>query len=72
LPALGAQLWDTSFILSDDSLTGKALGALVGYIAQPSGIEVLFYAATVLTVLTLIRLAHPHKSRGSKTKSIPA
>jgi hypothetical protein len=58
LPALGTRLWDTSFILSDDSLTGKALGALVGYIARPSGIEVLFYVATVLTVLALIRITH--------------
>jgi len=57
LPALGAHLWDTSFILSDDSVPGKALGALVGYIARPSGIELVFYMATVLVVLYLIYFA---------------
>jgi len=58
LPALGTRLWDTSFILSDDGVIGKALGALVGYIARPSGIEVLFYAATVAIVLGLIKITH--------------
>jgi len=60
LPALGTRLWDTSFILSDDSVVGKALSALVGYIARPSGIEVLFYVVTVLAVFALIRLTHIH------------
>lgn len=64
LPALGSRLWDTSFILSDDSIIGKALGALVGYIARPSGIEVLFYALTVITVLTLIRITQARHRRG--------
>ncbi len=58
LPTLGTRLWDTSFILSDQSVIGKALSALVGYIARPSGIEILFYAITVGTVLLLIKLAN--------------
>ena len=55
LPSLGSRLWDTSFILSYDSIPGQALGALVGYIARPSGIEVLFYVATLIAVVALIR-----------------
>jgi high-affinity iron transporter len=58
LPSLGTELWDTSFILSDRSMLGQALSALIGYIARPNGIELAFYAATILTVLSLIRFAN--------------
>ena len=56
LPALGNQLWDTSHLLSQASLPGQLLHTLVGYIARPSGIEVLFYIGTILTVLALMHL----------------
>ncbi|MGE3623784.1 MAG: FTR1 family protein [Bdellovibrionales bacterium] len=58
LPPLGDSLWDTSFILSDDSMLGQMASALVGYIARPSGIQVAFYAATVLSVSLLVRITH--------------
>ncbi|HUY69113.1 MAG TPA: FTR1 family protein [Alphaproteobacteria bacterium] len=67
LPALGTNLWDTSFILSDRSIMGQAMGALIGYVARPSGIELAFYVATILAVLALIGLtrlrlrAHAHR-----------
>jgi high-affinity iron transporter len=57
LPELGAQVWDTSFLLSDTSLPGKVLHTLVGYVAQPSGIQLLFYAATLVVIGGLMRLA---------------
>ena len=56
LPALGGQLWDTSHLLSQASLPGQLLHTLIGYIARPSGIEVVFYVGTILIVLTLMRL----------------
>lgn len=58
LPGLGARLWDTSFILDDGSTVGKIFSVLIGYIARPSGIEVLFYVLTVGIVLVLMRKAH--------------
>ena len=36
LPGWGEQLWNTSFILADDSFLGRSLHALVGYSARPS------------------------------------
>jgi high-affinity iron transporter len=61
-PSLGSRLWDTSKILPDQSLLGQLLAALTGYIARPSGIEILFYGVTVVTVITLMRWAHKHHS----------
>lgn len=52
--SLGGRLWDTSKLLSDQSPAGEVLAALVGYIARPNGIEVLFYGVTVMVVLTLM------------------
>ncbi|MDA8224387.1 MAG: FTR1 family protein [Betaproteobacteria bacterium] len=53
LPSLGTAIWNTSAILSQSSLPGQLLHILVGYIARPSGIELVFYAGTVLIILLL-------------------
>lgn len=56
LPTLGENLWDTSFLLSDQSLVGRVLHTLIGYTAQPAGIQLLFYVMTLLVIGTLMRL----------------
>jgi high-affinity iron transporter len=56
LPPLGQTLWDTSFLLADQSLTGRILHALIGYTAQPAGIQLVFYLATLLIIGSLMRL----------------
>ena len=53
LPTLGRRLWDTSGILSDRAILGKVLHTLVGYDAKPSGIQLLFYATTLLLIGSL-------------------
>lgn len=40
-------LWNTSFIVSDDSTLGKILNVMMGYTAKPSGIELIFYLSTL-------------------------
>jgi high-affinity iron transporter len=55
LPPLG-NLWDTSAILSEKSLIGQALHALVGYVARPTGIQLVFYLGTVVLIGVLMRL----------------
>ncbi|HEY1773285.1 MAG TPA: FTR1 family protein [Gammaproteobacteria bacterium] len=54
LPALGNSLWDSSHILSQGSLAGQMLHILVGYTARPSGIQLLFYGVTLITILSLM------------------
>ena len=51
LPVWGTQLWNTSAVLSNASLTGKTLGILVGYDASPAGMQVVFYAVTLLLLV---------------------
>ena len=57
LPDLGSTIWDTSAILTDESIPGRILHTLIGYVARPSGIQVIFYLATLLTIGTMMRLA---------------
>jgi high-affinity iron transporter len=59
LPALGVNIWDTSFLLSDQSILGKVLHTLIGYTAQPAGIQLVFYAVTLLIIGGLMRLVGP-------------
>ena len=43
-------LWDSSFVLSDQSLVGGFLGGLVGYRARPTLLEVAAYVGYLLVV----------------------
>jgi high-affinity iron transporter len=56
LPSLGSNVWDTSFLLSDQSIAGKILHTLIGYTAQPAGAQIIFYLATLVVITTLMRV----------------
>jgi high-affinity iron transporter len=55
LPSVGGTLWDTSGILSETSIVGRVLHTLVGYIAQPDGIQLIFYVGTLAVIGFLMR-----------------
>src|SRR5574343_32032 len=59
LPSLANPLWNTSWLLDNDSLLGRFLHTLIGYEAMPSGIQVLFYLSTMLLILAGMRLFRP-------------
>jgi high-affinity iron transporter len=63
IPSFGDQIWDTSAILRDDSLLGRALHALVGYSDRPSGVQLLAFLITLATLALLARrMAHGRRS----------
>jgi high-affinity iron transporter len=57
LPPLVDMLWDSSWLLTDESLVGRTLHVLIGYTAQPSGVQIVFYAATVALLMVGMRLS---------------
>jgi len=78
LPPLGLDLWDTSFLLSEQSLPGRVLHTLIGYTAQPAGVQLVFYLATLLVIGGLMRLvgdatppAAPHSARPPGDNRLP-
>ena len=55
IPSLGDQVWDTSGLLRDDSLVGRALHALVGYSDRPMGVQLIAYLVVLTALITLGR-----------------
>ena len=56
LPPLVQSMWDTSGIVAQNSVFGRVLQTLIGYADHPSGMQVLFYAATLVSIAVLMRL----------------
>jgi high-affinity iron transporter len=56
LPAWGNQLWDSSWLLGNGSLLGQTAHILVGYDAQPAGMQLLFYGLTLAALWMGARL----------------
>lgn len=55
LPAFG-QMWDSGWLLQQDSLLGKILHAMLGYSERPSGVQLIFYSATFVIILFLLKI----------------
>ncbi len=51
IPAWGYQLWDTSWLLDQRSLVGRAMHALVGYADRPMGVQLAVYLLTLAFIL---------------------
>lgn len=59
---LGDTVWDTSQILSEQSLPGRVLHTLIGYSDQPSVLQLLVYLGTLLIIYLLTRAFSPSPS----------
>jgi high-affinity iron transporter len=55
--ALDRPLWDTSWLLSEKSIFGRLLHTLIGYIDQPTEMQLLVYVATLFAMYLLMRIA---------------
>jgi high-affinity iron transporter len=55
LPALGSQIWNSDWLLSNGSVIGQALHVLIGYDAHPAGIQMVLWLAVVVALLVGMR-----------------
>jgi high-affinity iron transporter len=55
--ALDQTLWDTSWLLSEKSIFGRLLHTLIGYIDQPTEMQLLVYITTLIAMFLLMRIA---------------
>lgn len=69
LPPIVNQVWDTSGILSVGSLAGRMLHVLVGYNDRPTGVELLFYVVTLVTILGLMRMFGARSTRAARAQA---
>ena len=63
LPSLASPTWDSSQVLSNESLAGRLLHTLIGYDASPSGMQVVFYLFTLSAIFVAMRLAKRSQNR---------
>ncbi len=61
--ALDMTVWDTSWLLSDTSIPGRALRTLVGYTERPTGMQLAVYLAVLAVMFTLMKLLAPPARR---------
>src|SRR4051794_10211711 len=59
LTALGNIVWDSSWLLSDSSIPGRALHTLIGYSDRPTAMQLVVYAATLAATFFLMKLFAP-------------
>ena len=56
ITVMTATVWDTSWLLKEDSIPGRLLHTLVGYVEAPNGAQILAYLGTIAAILVLMRL----------------
>jgi high-affinity iron transporter len=66
LTFLDTAVWDSEWLLSDKSIAGRALHALIGYTDQPTEMQVLVYVAVLVLTVMLMRLT-PSKPNAHAT-----
>ena len=52
---LDSGLWNTSWLLPEDKITGRILHTLVGYVQEPDGAQLIAYGLTIALMLLLMR-----------------
>jgi high-affinity iron transporter len=55
--ALDRAVWDTSWMLSEGSIFGRMLHALIGYTERPTEMQLMIYLATLFAMYLLMRIA---------------
>jgi high-affinity iron transporter len=70
---LADPLWDTSSLLSENSLLGRLLHSLIGYSDSPTGAQLIAYLATIAVIVVLMRLVGARRmpAPGSLAKTAP-
>lgn len=56
LDVLTRTVWNTSWLLTDNSLPGRLVHTLVGYTAEPNGAQLVAYLGTIALIVGLMRL----------------
>lgn len=63
LTALDTVVWDTGWLLSEDSIMGRTLHTLIGYTDQPTQMQLVIYAIVILVTIGLMRLIGSDRPR---------
>lgn len=65
LEYLTTPLWNTSWLLSEDSIFGRLLHTLIGYTDQPNGAQLVAYVGVIIMIIGLMRWEQSRRSGGT-------
>lgn len=68
LQMLMGTVWDTSWLISEDTIAGRLLHTLVGYSDAPNGAQLIAYSLTIIAIVVLMRVVN----QKPKTTAMPA
>jgi len=57
LTSLDSVVWDSGWLLSQESIVGRTMHTLIGYTDQPTEMQLLVYVAVLLVTVLLMRLS---------------
>lgn len=63
IQSLADPVWNSSWLLSDEGAVGRVLRTLVGYRAQPTGMQVIAYLATVAVIVVASSIVNSRIAR---------
>lgn len=73
MTALDEVIWDTSWLLSESSIPGRALHTLIGYTDQPTKMQLVIYLVTLAATFGLMKVFKPAPGHlGTGTTISPA
>ena len=63
---MATPLWNTSWLLGDESIFGRLMHTLVGYTATPDAAQVLVYALVIAMMLATMHLARVRRATAQR------
>jgi len=63
LTSLDTVVWDSAWLLSETSITGRTMHTLIGYTDQPTEMQLLVYAAVLVLTFMLMRFARSQPAK---------
>ena len=49
-------LWDTSWLIDNNSILGKLLHITIGYDSKPNGMQIIFYFSSIIFTLIMMKI----------------
>ena len=49
-------LWDTSWLVDNNSIVGKLLHITIGYDSKPNGMQIIFYFSSIMLTLIMMKI----------------
>lgn len=70
LPAIRNGVWNSSWLLTEQSMPGRLLHILIGYTQRPSAMQIIFYLATLGTIGGLMWLVNRSQPAPAVTAAV--